>query len=91
MCRSADHAAGQHPLWTAETGVGKWPEPPAPLEVVCAEVAADQMPTETQEYTESSGSPPEVFGNLSLRSGRVLSLPALAGLLSPQSLQWHYL
>lgn len=40
------------------------------------------MPTETQEYTESSGSPPEVFGNLSLRSGRVLSLPALAGLLS---------
>lgn len=69
----------------------KWPGPPAPLEAVCAEVAADQMPTETQEYTESSGSPPEVFGNPLSRSGTVLSLLELAGLLSPQSLQWHYL
>lgn len=58
------------------------PGPPAPLEAVCAEVAADQMPTETQEYTESSGSPPEVFGNPLSRSGTVLSLLELAGLLS---------
>lgn len=71
--------------------MGKWPEPPAPLAAVCAEVAADQTLTETQGYTESFGSPPEVFGNPSLRSGIVPSSPELAGLLSPQSLQWHYL
>lgn len=58
------------------------PEPPAPLATVCAEVVADQMLTETQGYTESFGNPPEVFGNLLLRSGTVLSLPELAGLLS---------
>lgn len=90
-CRSEDHAAGQHPLWTAGTDAGKWPEPPAPLAAVCAEVAADQTLTETQGYTESFGSPPEVFGNPLLRSGIVPSSPELAGLLSPQSLQWHYL
>lgn len=91
MCRSEDHAVVQHPQWTAETDVGKWPEPPAPLAAVCVEVAAAQMWTETQGYTESSGSPPEVFGNRLLRSGTVLSLPELEDLLSPQSLQWHYL
>jgi hypothetical protein len=40
------------------------------------------MLTETQGYTESFGSPPEVFGNPLLRSGTVLSSPELAGLLS---------
>lgn len=91
MCRSEGHGAVRRPQWTAETGEGKWPGPPAPLEAVYAEVAAVQMQTGTQGCIESSGSLPVAFGNLLLRSETVLSSLGLAGLLSPQSLQWHYL
>lgn len=91
MCRSEGRGAGPHLQWIAETGEEKWPEPPAPLEAVYAEAAGDQMRTETQGCTESSGSPLVVFGNLLLGSERALSLLGLAGLLSPQSLQWHCL
>jgi hypothetical protein len=58
------------------------PGPLAPLEAVYAEAVGDQMQTETQVYTESSGSPPVASDNLLLRSGTVLSLLELAGLLS---------